>query len=108
MLPLCKPGHILLAVRDEREPKEGDVVLIHHGGLEKVKRLTYMKEGRVYVEGDNQTRSTDSRSFGWLHQSAITARVVWPRPLSASQWLRGSLAGVGLTIVLVCAWLFSL
>jgi phage repressor protein C with HTH and peptisase S24 domain len=78
MLPLFKPGHLLLAVHDERAPREGDVVLIHHGGLEKVKRLKQIQGDRMYVEGDNQARSTDSRTFGWLHRSAIRARVIWP------------------------------
>lgn len=108
MLPIFRPGHILLAVRDEREPKTGDVVLIRHGGLEKVKRLKQLKDDRIFVEGDNQARSTDSRSFGWLHRSAIRGRVVWPRPMTPRQWLRIGLSVLGILVVLVCAWLFSL
>lgn len=89
MLPLFKPGHVLIAVRTGPiKPNEGDVVVIRHGGLEKVKRLKQIREGRIFVEGDNQAHSTDSRSFGWLQQSAVQAIVVWPRRVSSRQLIR--------------------
>lgn len=108
MLPIFKPGHILLAVHDEHAPKEGDAVLVKHGGLEKVKRLKQIKDNRIFVEGDNQERSTDSRSFGWLHHSVIEGRVVWPRPMTNKEWLHLGLRVFGGFGVLVCLWLFSL
>jgi membrane-associated phospholipid phosphatase len=87
MLPLCKPGHIVLATTSHlQDVCEGDVVLIKHGGLEKVKRIKQLKDDRVFVEGDNQAHSTDSRTFGWLHRSTVAARVIWPRPMTGSDW----------------------
>lgn len=108
MLPVFKPGHVLLAVRDGRELHEGQVVVIRHGGLEKVKRIRYIKDDRIFVEGDNQLRSTDSRSFGWLHRSAVVAHVVWPRPV-AWPWLLmriGGVIAVALLVAVVAVWLF--
>ncbi len=57
----------------------GDVVVVHHDGLEKVKRIERLQGGRVFLVGDNLHGSTDSRSFGWLSQKAVVARIIWPR-----------------------------
>lgn len=80
MLPTLKPGEIILGMRP-RDIWVGDVVVIRHRGLEKVKRVLYIGEGmdRIFVIGDNQAHSTDSRSFGWLSTKHVIARVVWPR-----------------------------
>jgi len=80
MLPTLRPGQIILGMRP-RDVLPGDVVIIRHGGLEKVKRVLYIGEGgdRIFVIGDNQAGSTDSRKFGWLSVRQVIARVVWPR-----------------------------
>jgi type IV secretory pathway protease TraF len=79
MLPALPPGHIVVAWGGYKTLRPGDVVIIRHGGLEKVKRVLYTNSDRLFVMGDNQERSTDSRIFGWLHQSVVLAKVVWPR-----------------------------
>lgn len=80
MLPKLRPGRIILASPHRLgDIREGDVVVIRHGGLEKIKRVQQVCQDRVYVVGDNQEHSTDSRSFGWLHVSAVVGKVIWPR-----------------------------
>lgn len=78
MLPTLRPGRLVL-VTTRGLPQEGDVVVVRHGGLEKIKRIERMHEGRLYLTGDNQAHSTDSRTFGWLDLSAVCGRVIWPR-----------------------------
>jgi hypothetical protein len=84
MLPLFKPGRIAVAVpfKKDAPPAPGDVVFVRHGGLEKIKRIKDIKDGRVFVVGDNEGHSTDSRAFGWLYASAVIGRVVWPRVIA--------------------------
>ena len=78
MLPYLVPGRIVLASRFRRL-KPGDVVILLHDGLEKIKRISSVGEDKVYVLGDNSGASTDSRQFGWVARGAIIARVFWPR-----------------------------
>jgi phage repressor protein C with HTH and peptisase S24 domain len=79
MLPALGPGRIVIGVARSRQLRPGDIVIIHHNGLEKIKRIQKMRPGLVFVVGDNSARSTDSRTFGWLSVSAVRARIIWPR-----------------------------
>lgn len=81
MLPALKPGFPVVASGRFKALDVGDVVIIRHGGLEKIKRISSIKDDRLYLRGDNQEHSTDSRTFGWLHESAVVAKVIWPRKL---------------------------
>lgn len=79
MLPTLRSGQVIIGLPYKDRLRTGEIVVVRHGGLEKIKRIDRMSDDRLYVVGDNQAHSTDSRSFGWLHQSTIVARVVWPR-----------------------------
>jgi len=78
MLPSLKPGRIVLAVRSRRL-KVGDIVIVRHAGLEKIKRITQIDASKVFVRGDNSGASTDSRYFGWLPLEAVAAKVWQPK-----------------------------
>jgi signal peptidase I len=78
MLPSLSAGEVILA-RPVRKIRIGDVVIIRHEGLEKIKRVTYLKDDQVFVSGDNPEASKDSRQFGWLARKDIIAKLVWPR-----------------------------
>lgn len=78
MLPALTPGRLVLALRPKRL-NIGDVVILFHDGLEKIKRIEHLEGERVYVLGDNSEASTDSRQFGFIDRNQIMGRVVWPR-----------------------------
>jgi len=78
MLPTLKPRQIIVAV-SQHGVRPGDVVLFRHQGMEKIKRVTEIVDGRLFVAGDNSQESTDSRSFGWLEPDTFIAKVFWPR-----------------------------
>lgn len=85
MRPILEPGSIVVGSLRFRGPRPGEIVVLRHAGLEKIKRIKDIKDNQVFVVGDNPDSSTDSRSFGWLPTSAIMAKVIWPLGLSSSQ-----------------------
>lgn len=78
MYPAFPSGRLIVAVK-RLKFGIGDVVLVHHKGLDKLKRIKKYENQMIFVEGDNSSKSTDSRDFGWLNDSVVVARVVWPR-----------------------------
>lgn len=77
MAPTLRGGQLVLVRRGAW--RVGDIVLLEHDGLEKVKRVVKTDGARVYVAGDNAGQSTDSRHFGWLPRASVRGRLVWPR-----------------------------
>lgn len=78
MTPTLVPGKLLLAV-PPRNVKRGDIVIVHHDGVDKVKRVHDVSFDKVFLTGDNPAYSTDSRDFGWLPMEHIIGRLIWPR-----------------------------
>jgi type IV secretory pathway protease TraF len=79
MTPSLKPGQLVIASGIYRSLHVGDVVIIAHDHIEKVKRVHKIQGQKVFIIGDNSRGSLDSRSFGWLSMSHIIAKVIWPR-----------------------------
>ncbi len=79
MAPTLLHGQIILASRVLQRYHIGDIVLVQHRGLDKIKRITDVSEKGVFLEGDNPSQSTDSRSFGWIKSPAIVAKLIWPQ-----------------------------
>jgi len=78
MAPALKAGQLVVG-RDTRELQPGDVVIVSHDGIEKIKRIERQQGDLIYLLGDNASASTDSRDFGWLPAKTIIAKVVWPK-----------------------------
>jgi nickel-type superoxide dismutase maturation protease len=78
MLPVLTPGTVILAWTRPIRLRPGDIVVLRHDGIEKIKRVRAVDGRRVYVLGDNAAASTDSRAFGWLDRSIVRGRVWWP------------------------------
>jgi len=79
MSPALKEGDVVVAI--PMEPMIGDVVVIKHKGIEKIKRISRLGRDKVEVLGDNGAASTDSRQFWLLPMESVVGRVIWPRGL---------------------------
>lgn len=75
MLPTLKQDRIVVGTGWFRRLFVGDVVLISHDGIGKIKRISKIDGHRLYVLGDNPGSSTDSRTFGWLDQNMVIAKL---------------------------------
>jgi nickel-type superoxide dismutase maturation protease len=78
MIPTLTPGQLVVGRRTS-DLRPGDVVIVCHDGLEKIKRIERQQGDLLYLLGDNSAASTDSRSFGWVQAESIVAKVVWPK-----------------------------
>lgn len=79
MVPILPPHTLVFGWRYFWRIKPGQVVVIEHDGIEKIKRIDQVEAEKIYVLGEHPDASTDSRHFGWLPQDAIKAVIVWPR-----------------------------
>lgn len=79
MMPVLPPGTMVYARRWVLRLRPGVVVILHHNGMEKIKRIHHIAGDDVYVIGDHPDTSTDSRHFGPISRSAIMAVVIYPR-----------------------------
>lgn len=76
MLPVLKPGQIVLVWCWFFKPKVGDIVVIKHNNKEIIKRIQKINVREYFIEGDNKQSSTDSRSFGPIDKSKIIGKVI--------------------------------
>lgn len=90
MLPTFRPGQVVVAIGPVETLEVGDIVVLRHGGKDKIKRVAQLKESQeVYLLGDNPSASEDSRNFGWLSSRAVKGKVVWPRKRRSSDYSVG-------------------
>ena len=83
MSPTLRQGRIVVALCRTHFLQVGDVIVLRHDGLEKIKRIKRIDPRfGVYVVGDNPARSTDSRHFGWVPVADVLGRLIWPRATS--------------------------
>ena len=83
MEPFLKQGSFVLANPFAflfSNPKIGDIVFARHpqGNRLLIKRVMRVrKENRTlyfWIEGDNASRSVDSRNFGWVEQKLVVGK----------------------------------
>ncbi|MEM8779555.1 MAG: nickel-type superoxide dismutase maturation protease [Cyanobacteria bacterium P01_G01_bin.49] len=82
MLPWLRPGdEVLVNTKAYRrsQPSANDVVIVCHpkkANFLLIKRVISVEEnGSCFVQGDNASQSTDSRTFGWIDSQLILGRV---------------------------------
>lgn len=73
MLPAFRAGQLVIFVK-WLSYKPGDVVMIRHDGLEKIKRIEKIDGSKVFLAGDNSANSTDSRHFGWVSDKLVKGK----------------------------------
>ncbi len=77
MSPALKEGQDVLSINWFVDPKVGDIVVIKKSGKELVKRIEKIEGENVYVIGDNESESTDSRHFGPINKNQVVGKVVY-------------------------------
>lgn len=82
MEPAIKEGSTLLVSRYHyffRKPKANEIVILHDPTDLKrfiIKRIKGVKENKIFVVGDNEKESIDSRQFGWVDKKDIVGKVI--------------------------------
>jgi phage repressor protein C with HTH and peptisase S24 domain len=79
MLPRFEDGDVIMASGWFRALRPHDIVIVHHDGKEKIKRVQHVQDGKLFLLGDNGPSSTDSRHFGWVDEAIVLGKVLWPR-----------------------------
>jgi nickel-type superoxide dismutase maturation protease len=85
MVPALKPGKLVVGTKVLKSLKIGDIVIIRHDNLEKIKRIHALDKANIYVVGDNLESSKDSRHFGPILRGNILAKVIIPVYLRRGQ-----------------------
>lgn len=80
MLPTLKPSQDVLVLHWFYNLRVGDIVVIKKDGEEMIKRISKFldRQNLIFVLGDNEKESTDSRNFGWINKKDIIGKVIWP------------------------------
>lgn len=76
MLPKLKPGDNIISFDWFLNPKVGDIVVALLDKRLIIKRVRFIRENKVFLVGDNEKESTDSREIGWIDKKSLVGKVV--------------------------------
>ena len=82
MIPTLAPGERLL-VRLDGPIVLGDIVVFNREQQFDIKRILRIEADGIFVQGDNDVVSTDSRTYGLIpHENVIGVATyrLWPKP----------------------------
>ncbi|MCF8554517.1 MAG: S26 family signal peptidase [Candidatus Nanopelagicales bacterium] len=82
MIPTLAPGERLL-VRNDGPIVLGDIVVFERESQFDVKRVLHIEAEGIFVQGDNDLVSTDSRTYGFIPFDDVVGTVtfrLWPKP----------------------------
>lgn len=82
MIPTLAPGERLL-VRNDGPIVLGDIVVFERESQFDVKRVLHIEAEGIFVQGDNDLVSTDSRTYGLIPFDDVVGTVMfrlWPKP----------------------------
>ena len=82
MVPTLAPGERLL-VRYDGPIVLGDLVVFQNAGQIDVKRIERIEADGIFVLGDNDLVSTDSRNYGLIAHEEVLGTImmrIWPKP----------------------------
>ncbi len=82
MIPTLAPGERLL-VRNDGPIALGDIVVFERESQFDVKRVLHIEAEGIFVQGDNDLVSTDSRTYGLIPLDDVVGTVtfrLWPKP----------------------------
>lgn len=82
MEPTLRSGDSVLACRVAyhlSKPKPGHIVVVRDENrrMTLIKRVSDVDAKRVFLVGDNNQKSTDSREFGWVGKDRIIGKVFY-------------------------------
>jgi type IV secretory pathway protease TraF len=76
MIPTLKPGQRVLTRNWFYQPVVADLVVVRVDGRDIIKRVEKVEEEKLFLVGDNEKESTDSRKFGWIRLDEVIGKVV--------------------------------
>ncbi len=80
MMPTLTPGQEIITFNWAyffAKPKVGDIVVVRVNDKEMVKRIQKVHNNEVFVTGDNEKDSLDSRKLGFIKIVDILGKVIY-------------------------------
>ncbi len=76
MEPFLKEGSVVFTL-SFFPIKISDVVVVKYDNKKLIKRVIEIKNGKMYLEGDNKKDSLDSKKIGWIDRENILGKVIF-------------------------------
>src|SRR5579883_2080884 len=79
MVPTYVQGDTVVAIRIWFRLHVNNIIILTHPQTKQLllKRIRKIEGNLLFVVGDNEKESTDSRAFGWIEKKNVIAKVLW-------------------------------